>query len=281
AAGHQVSVAADGVEALERLRVALPQVMLLDVTMPRKDGFGVLAEIRRTPAWAALPVILLTAVDDMEGKIRGMQLGADDFITKPFRISDLTVRLDSALTIKEYRHQTQTEEETLARLRAVDPATGAGTYSQLKVRLETEFGRARRHGRAVAALVLGLENYAGLRAKLGRGECERWMGLLAQRLRAVLRDSDGLFRLDADEFIVLLPETDFRSAHLAALRLLAIADGLVEEGGRDTAVRATVGGASFPEATVDSGESLLQEAHRSLLEVVNARGGKRTFDPPP
>ena len=160
--GFKVLTAEDGVEAMEHISKARPDLVLLDLMMPRRDGFSVLKAVRETTELAELPVIVLTAMGDMDGKIRGMELGADDYITKPFKLIELQTRINSALTVREYRRRLLDAEDELAQFRAVDPVTGAGTYSQLKASLDSELARSRRYGRPAACLMFGFDECAGL-----------------------------------------------------------------------------------------------------------------------
>jgi diguanylate cyclase (GGDEF)-like protein len=237
--------------------------VLLDLVMPNKDGFAVLKEIRDQGQWTELPVLILTAVGDMDGKIRGMELGADDFITKPFKLVDLQTRVSSALTIREYRKKLTAAEEALAQLRAVDPVTGAGTYAQLKASVDSEIVRSRRYGRPAAALVLGIDDYQGLRFQLGREKCDALIAGMADKIRASLRGADQLFRMDLGEFVILLPETDLQSARIAAGRLGQMLQNVIAEGREGPLpVSVRIGGAAFPGDGVNSTEDLLREANR-------------------
>ncbi len=209
------SVAPDGEQIVQKLEQFRPDLVLLDLVLPKKDGFAVLKEIRDQSEWTELPVVILTAVGDMDGKIRGMELGADDFITKPFKLVDLQTRVSSALTIREYRKKLTAAEEALAQLRAVDPVTGAGTYAQLKASVDSEIVRSRRYGRPAAALVLGIDDYQGLRFQLGREKSDALIAGMADKIRGSLRGADQLFRMDLGEFVILLPETDLQSARIA------------------------------------------------------------------
>jgi DNA-binding response OmpR family regulator len=91
AEGHAVETASTGREALERVHHARPDVVVLDVMLPDVDGFGVLAGIRAVDA--ALPVIILTARDDVADRVRGLDLGATDYVMKPFAFAELTARI--------------------------------------------------------------------------------------------------------------------------------------------------------------------------------------------
>lgn len=96
-AGFEVTLAVDGEEAMEHIRKQVPDLLVLDWMMPRKTGLEVVAEIRQNPAWAHLPVILLTA----RGQARDMEaariVGTDVYLTKPFRPRDLVQAVTQAL----------------------------------------------------------------------------------------------------------------------------------------------------------------------------------------
>jgi class 3 adenylate cyclase len=96
--GHAVATAEDGVEALEALRVREADVVLLDIVMPRMDGFDVLDELKRDPALRDIPVIMISAIDDHESVIRCIEAGADDHLPKPFNRVLLQARITAGLT---------------------------------------------------------------------------------------------------------------------------------------------------------------------------------------
>jgi diguanylate cyclase (GGDEF)-like protein len=270
--GYRVSTAEDGQEGLDRIADGRPDLVLLDLMMPRRDGFSVLRTVRENNAWADLPIILLTAMGDMDGKIKGMELGADDYVTKPFKLVELQTRMNSALMVREYRRRLMAAEEELAHLRALDPLTGAGTYSQLKASLDSELARSRRYGRPAAALLFGFDDYQALRYALGRDRCDQFVARIAQEIRGTLRGADRLFRVDSDEFVVLLPETDLAGAKIAADRLAQIVRGVTAEG-RSGVVDPHVrfGGAVFPSEQIRSSEDLLREANKSYRALVEQR----------
>ncbi len=94
AKGHTVSAAADGVEGLKAFNASAPELVLLDVGLPRLDGWAVLEAIRGS---SAVPVVLLTALDDTEDVVRGLAMGADDYLTKPFDVRELDARVQAIL----------------------------------------------------------------------------------------------------------------------------------------------------------------------------------------
>ena len=128
--GYRVSEAADGLEALRKVRDELPDLVLLDVMMPEMDGFDTLEHIRET---SNVPVIMLTVKGEEEDKVRGLELGADDYVTKPFSARELSsrikallrrsetsslaeksvVRVDDRLSIDFQRHEVRVEGEPI------------------------------------------------------------------------------------------------------------------------------------------------------------------------
>jgi len=278
-AGYTVRLAEDGIEGLALIHESTPDLVLLDLMMPRKDGFQVLRALRDETRFKELAVIILTAMGDMDGKIRGMELGADDYVTKPFKLIELQTRIHSALLVREYRARLEAAEEELQQLRALDPATGAGTYSQLKASLDSELARSRRYGRPAAALMFGFDDYQGVRQALGRESCDQYLGRLSQEIKGALRGADRLFRMSADEFVMLLPETDLKGAKVVADRLWSVCAAVTAESSAGPITpKLRIGGAIFPHERVRSSEDLLREAHKSYRALQTA-AQKFVFEP--
>src|SRR5256712_3083841 len=95
--GYDVAEARDGVHALDQIDRAGPDIIVLDLNLPGLDGYGVLSHLRSRPATASIPVIVLTAKGDEDNEVRVFELGADDFLTKPFRARALSARLEAVL----------------------------------------------------------------------------------------------------------------------------------------------------------------------------------------
>lgn len=109
--GYQVDVAARGNDALDQCRKNLPDLVVLDIMLPDMDGYAVCKEMRTTTRTSHIPIIFLTQKDERSDKIAGLELGADDYITKPFDIEELKLRVGTAI-------------RTHQRLNMTDPRTG-------------------------------------------------------------------------------------------------------------------------------------------------------------
>jgi two-component system, OmpR family, alkaline phosphatase synthesis response regulator PhoP len=93
-AGFDVRTARDGEEALAEIARAAPDLVLLDVMMPKRDGFDVCQTVRANPAWQGIRIVLLTAKGRDVEREKGLALGADDYVTKPFSTRDVLARID-------------------------------------------------------------------------------------------------------------------------------------------------------------------------------------------
>jgi CheY-like chemotaxis protein len=100
--GYRVAEARDGIQALDQVDRHAPDVVILDLNLPGIDGYSVLAQLRSRHATRQIPVMVLTAKGDEDNEVRVFELGADDFVTKPFRARSLTARLEAVLG----RHRT-------------------------------------------------------------------------------------------------------------------------------------------------------------------------------
>lgn len=104
--GYDVSVAPRGNDALTMTRQKIPHLIVLDIMLPDMDGYAVCKELRTTTRTSHIPIIFLTQKDERSDKIAGLQLGADDYITKPFDIEELKLRVQNSITRAQIQNQT-------------------------------------------------------------------------------------------------------------------------------------------------------------------------------
>ncbi|MGC9520542.1 MAG: ATP-binding response regulator [Anaerolineae bacterium] len=114
--GYQVTTATDGVDALEKMREAIPDLIIADISMPRMDGYRFFEEVHANPEWVPIPFIFLTARAEREDRLRGKAMGAEDYIVKPFDPQELVVVVNSRIgRARAIREATESEFEELKR----------------------------------------------------------------------------------------------------------------------------------------------------------------------
>jgi putative two-component system response regulator len=184
--GYRLELAENGVEAIEKARRFQPDVILLDVMMPGMTGFEVCAEIRNNDLTAEIPIIFLTALDDKNMRLQGLQSGADDYVTKPYDRHELRARLNNITRLNRYRkllvERENVEHEHLKLLAAYD-ATITGWSRAMEMRDKETDGHAQR----VTELTVRLAR------EMGIGEDE----LIHVRRGALLHDMGKLGVPDA------------------------------------------------------------------------------------
>jgi diguanylate cyclase (GGDEF)-like protein len=189
-AGYEVSVAGDGEEALERASEIRPDLVLLDVMMPRLDGFEVAQRLRKNPQTANTSIIMLTAKALSSDKVTGLQSGADDYIIKPFDPIELLARVKGTLRrAKEMRN--------------LSPLTGLPG----NIRIQEEIERQVREHRPFAVLYVDLDNFKTYNDKYGFVRGDRLIQGTARMIQdaVMANDPDGFIgHVGGDDFVAVV-----------------------------------------------------------------------------
>ena len=111
--GFIVEKASDGLEALEKLKIFEPDLILLDNIMPKMSGWEITKNLKNDPVYKNIPIIMFSALDDVKDKIAGFELGIDDYITKPFNFSEVLARIKATLRNRELFAQIAVRESRL------------------------------------------------------------------------------------------------------------------------------------------------------------------------
>lgn len=264
-AGYRVVTAGDGGDVLDVVARERPDLILLDVAMPVLDGFEVLQILKSDADLAAIPVVMVTASGDEESRSRAVELGAEDYVTKPYRVFEIQQRVRTALRLRAAETEAALARERIRSSELVDPLTHAGTSQQLVVSLDYEFTRAARYRHPLTCVIVRIGNYVDL-VEAGGQECgEGVLVQVASGLRTCIRGIDHVFRSDLEEFALLLPETAAEGAKVVRERIEQRAkDSTLWGAAVEPLPRIRIGVASYPETEVDNGGALLRAALASL-----------------
>ena len=260
--GYDVMTAADGGAVLDAMARQRPSLVVMDAFLPVMDGLQVLRILKADAGLCGVPVLLVTPEEDTQSRERGRARGAQNYHSKPYRPLEIQQRMHDVLSNGRAEFAFETDERTERMV--TDPLTKTGTTNQLHIALDYEFTRAVRYKHALSCVVIRCLNYTDLVQRLGLRAPELVIAPLANAIRGGVRNVDHLFRSDAGEFSVLLPETGIEGARIVVERLRALLrePGLYATGDLPSIA---VSAASFPKEAVSDGEALLKLARRGVL----------------
>ena len=298
AAGYAVRVANSGEVALAyAARPPMPELILLDVMMPAMDGYEVLRRLRADEATRAIPVIFLTALDDTDDVVRGLRLGAADYLTKPIPPEVLIARVRTQLEAAHARawlqdQNTRLEAEITRRLADIrgymeqlerkanfDDLTSLPNRNLLDDRLAQALVRARKVDDPLAVLTLNVDRLASVNDSLGHSAGDVVLSEVARRLAGTRREFDTLARADGDEFIVVAESVTDEAAVRIARDLLAALEPPFAIDGRQIRLSASIGIAMFPKDG-PTAEALLRNSSTAMLKAKSAGGNGFHFYEP-
>jgi len=212
--GH-VHFATSGQAALQHMRAAAPDLVLLDAEMPGMDGYQVCAAMQADPALRDVPVIFVTAHSGAEFELKGLQIGAVDFIAKPPSEAMLTARVKTQLRIKRL-----TDE--LKRMATIDALTEVANRRSFDDALAREWKRCLRMGEPISLLLIDIDHFKLYNDRYGHPAGDACLREVAQTLEgSLLRPADTAARYGGEEFALLLPQTARAGAALVAQRAMA------------------------------------------------------------
>ncbi len=207
--GFQAVEAENGTVGVQLAAAYLPDLIICDVMMPSLDGYGVLEQVRQNPETANIPFIFLTAKSDRSDMRQGMNLGADDYLTKPFTKDELVEAVSSRLKKQENLTQPYIEEmkraaETLNKVAYCDPLTNLPNRILLRHRLQEALRQTRRQQQLVALLHLSLNKFSVINNTFGYTGGDAVLQTVAERLVQCGQPNKTVARLSGVEFCLIL-----------------------------------------------------------------------------
>lgn len=284
-AGYSVSTFGDGESCVAFLEGAEPppDLVLLDVVMPGMDGLEVLRRIKDGAETGYVPVILLTARGEVSDRVQGLDLGADDYIAKPFEADELLARVRAHIRIKRLQDALATQNQALeatnrekatllaeleaknaqlAELAKTDPLTGIANRGHIETCLGDEVARARRFRHPLAVAMLDIDHFKRINDGFGHPFGDRVIREVARVLVETVRQVDKVGRYGGEEFLLVLPDTDLGGARTLAERIRTLVAELRFEP-EDHRATVSIGLAQWDPA-MDSWESLISQADEAL-----------------
>ncbi len=198
----EVLFALSGEDALEMAAMHEPDLILLDIMMPGMDGYEVCRRLKADPKLVAVPVIFITAMSMEEDEVRGLQMGAIDYITKPISPVITLARIRNHLELKRTR-------DLLAQIALIDALTGIPNRKRFDIELAKEWQRSMRSGSAVGLLMIDIDCFKNYNDHYGHPAGDTCLRAVAGAiLSALRRPVDLAARYGGEEFACILPDTD-------------------------------------------------------------------------
>ena len=265
ARGYQVEAARDGLEALERVDARAPDLILLDVMMPKLDGIEVVRRIKGNPKLPFIPIIMQTALETTEDKVEGLDAGADDYITKPIDFAELEARVKSLLRIKALQEELAKANESLLRMSQIDGLTGVDNRRHIEERLTEMFDHSARLNEPLAVVMCDVDHFKSVNDTHGHQAGDAVLRQVADVLSDTAREIDRVGRYGGEEFLVILPGANVHDAVAFAERVRHAVESrdFAYDGGT---VRRTLsaGVASWPHPDIRHQEALVKAADDAL-----------------
>lgn len=217
--GYDLYIADSGYAALELIEKINFDLILLDIMMSGMDGFETYNKIRQFENCKIIPIIFLTAKVDIESVIRGFELGAIDYIRKPFNEMELKARVRTHVELKKIREELEQKNKSLQEAYAAleitattDPLTQLLNRREMDKRLESAMLQYQRNQRPFSIVIADIDFFKKVNDSYGHKQGDQVLIAIAEVLRNNTRKTDSISRWGGEEFLVLLPETNAAGA---------------------------------------------------------------------
>lgn len=258
----------NGEEGIELARSIKPAMCLLDLDMPGMDGFQVLRTLKNDVATMDIPVIVLSAMVSAQDKVTAFDLGAVDYITKPFNLTELRVRVRSALRLHRL-------VQMLAQRAQIDGLTGLWNRAYFDRRWTEEVSKASRHQRPLSIAMLDVDHFKSINDTYGHPAGDAVLQGVARLIQRECRTEDVACRYGGEEFALIMPDTGPPDAHNLCERIRASIAATIWSQHPERTVTISIGIAGHARAGEISPNSWLEHADRALYAA--KRAGRNTI----
>lgn len=267
-AGFEVFECTTGEEARAMLREQPWDLAILDRRLPDMDGVVLCHELRSNPDFRIRYIIMLTGEAEQEDKVEGLELGADDYITKPFQYAELLARIRAGKRIVDLQKELLEKNRRLELLSVTDGLTKLHNHRYLQDELARAFDESQRYQRPLSLAMIDIDFFKKVNDTYGHAVGDEVLKAVSQLYLSSARSTDLVARYGGEEFAVMMPETALEDAIVFAEKIRAIvASEPIQTQAGPLPVSVSIGVASVPRTKIASSKELIVAADKALYRA--------------
>lgn len=281
-AGYTVLWANDGVNAIKMVKSEKPDIILLDLILPGLDGYEVCRWLKLEETTKGIPVIMLTIKKDLTDKISGLQIGADDYLPKPYNELELNARIYASLRTKalqdELRMKNKQLEELLYKVEYMaitDALTGLYNRRRFHDALSKEYERSKRYSTPFSLTMLDIDHFKKVNDNYGHLSGDLVLKEVSGIIMKSIRDIDTAARFGGEEFMLILPNTTTKDSLTVAERIRTTIENNNFSGLNNDKITISIGVSGMPDKDLFSEDRLIRCTDLALYKA-KQNGRNRT-----
>jgi two-component system cell cycle response regulator len=216
---YQIKLAKDGEEAISRVQQEQIDVILLDLILPRKNGFEVCSTLKEMESTQNIQIVAITGLSDLDSKLKGLELGVDDFLVKPVDKHVLRTRVKSLVKKKASLDKLCDRYEMAVHSAITDKLTGLYNRRYFDHFLDLEIKRSSRQNASLALLMIDIDNFKQINDTLGHLFGDDILNKLGKLIKTKIRETDMAARYGGEEFAIVMSNTGLKEAVRIAERI--------------------------------------------------------------
>ncbi|HEX6177411.1 MAG TPA: diguanylate cyclase [Thermoanaerobaculia bacterium] len=267
-AGYDIIECTTGQEAREHLTRDFWDLAILDRRLPDMDGVMLCQELKANPGFRTRYIIMLTGEAEQEDKVEGLELGADDYITKPFQYPELLARVRAGKRIVDLQKELVETNKRLELLSITDGLTKLHNHRYFQDELARAFDESARYERPLSLAMIDIDYFKKVNDTYGHAVGDEILKAVASMYRDSVRSTDLVARYGGEEFAVMMPETALDDAITFAEKIRSIVESsAVPTRAGELTITVSIGVASVPHPAIHTAKELIVTADEALYRA--------------
>ena len=271
--GYDIVEFSTGNEGREQLLKIPWDLAILDRRLPDMDGVMLAQELKSRPEFKTRFIIMLTGEDDQADKVEGLDLGADDYVTKPFQYPELLARIRAGKRIVDLQKELLETNKRLERLSITDGLTNLFNHRKFQDELARAFEESARYSRPLSLAIVDLDFFKKINDTYGHAIGDEVLKAVSRLFQESIRTTDLAARYGGEEFAVMMPETDVHDAVTSAEKIRTLIESTpIRTQSGEVPVTVSIGVAAVPHPNIHAAKELIVAADNALYRA--KKGGR-------